>query len=72
MELTRRQHGSQRAKRPMKVTLEPNFTGQGGTKRLTFKTESGEYLMFEPESDAEMRELLSEVHIVHHNFRETR
>jgi hypothetical protein len=70
MLLHRRQHGSQRPKKPIRVTLEPNFTGPGGSNRLTFKTERGEYLMFEPEDEAEMRQLLSEAHITHHNTKD--
>lgn len=69
MKLTRRRKHSQRPSVPEPVLMVPNFTGQGGFANITFESVDFYYFL-EPETDAEMRELLSQVHTLHHNFEE--
>lgn len=68
MRLQRRKHGSQRAKAPIKLKLHPNFVGSGGDATITFKGEDGVWYTLEPETEADVKALLSQVHIVHHNW----
>ena len=67
MLLHRRRHGSQRAKAPLRLTIQPNITGDA---ELTLKGDDGIWYVLEPESEAEMKQLLSEAHIIHHNWRD--
>jgi hypothetical protein len=69
MLLQKRKHGSQRAGRSEKITLETNWGGQGGNPYLIFKTEDDVYLTIIPESEEDVKALMSQAHIVHHNFK---
>ena len=68
--------GSQRSAEPVKVEFFPNYTGQGGQPFLQIEEEGvvGEarkgkrYWLLSFESPEEVRQLLSQAHIVHHNF----
>lgn len=71
MKMWTRKTGSQRRSRPQTVEIQPNWCGQGGSQNLTIKTEDG-WMVLEPESEAETRQLLSAAHIVFGNFREDR
>jgi hypothetical protein len=68
MLLHRRKHGSQRAKAPVKLTIQPNVSGDAD---ITFRDEEGTWYRLEPENEAEMKQLLSEAHIIHHNWRDS-
>lgn len=67
MFLTIRKRGSQRASRPVKIAVLPNIGGQTGTDTVSFETEDGRFLTLSDFSEQEMRDLLSAVHIAHHN-----
>ena len=68
MRLHRRKHGSQRPAQPKTATFLANYAGQGGNTELGFKI-GEEYIWFVFESDDEVKELLSQAHIIHHNWR---
>lgn len=65
MILHRRRNGSQRVMAPIKLTIWPNI----GDTEITFRDQEGTWYRLEPESDEEMKKLLSEVHTVYHNWR---
>ena len=64
--------GSQRASASMQAAFEPNWAGQGGTDKLIFRLANGRYLIFQPETIEEIRELQSQAAILALNFREPR
>lgn len=69
MLLRKRKHGSQREYKPRQVEFYDNFSGQGGTKELILWDEvSKEYIILEFESEDEVRKLLSQAHIIFHNY----
>lgn len=72
MILIKRKHGSQRASAPVKITTEPNWCGQGGSPNIVFKDENGDWITIKPETREDVRELMSQAHIVAGNFREPR
>lgn len=65
MILITRRRGSRRASSPVRVAIERNVSGDG---MLTLLYEDGTYMMLEPETEEEMKLLLSEAHIIHHNW----
>ena len=67
MLLHRRKHGSQRPMAPIKLTLQPNI----GEPEMTFRDQDGTWYRLVPENEAEMKQLLSEAHIIHHNWKES-
>lgn len=72
MYMIRRRKGSQRPSEPIPLKFEINFVGQGGFPTMTMYDEAREmYYTLWFDSEAEVRELLSQAHIVHHNFKET-
>lgn len=70
MQLIKRRHGSQRSYAPLKATFEVNWAGQGGSTELVFRTEDNMYHIIKFDSRAEVRELLSQAHIIEHNYKE--
>lgn len=67
--LFRRKNGSQRRGKEQHLSFWPNITGQGGDPHITFRDKTtGEWLWLEFDSRTEVLELLSQAHIVHHNF----
>ena len=52
---------------PIQLTLQPNV---GGEPNLTFRDEDGTWYVLQPETHEEMKKLLSEAHILHHNWPE--
>lgn len=71
MKLRKRKNGSQREGKASDIKFWPNLTGQGGEPHLMFRDqETGEWIWIEFETEEEVRELLSQAHIVHHNFEE--
>lgn len=64
MLLYRRKHGSQRPMAPVKLEV---FRADDNPD-ITFKGSDGVYYSIIPEDMAEVKLLLSEAHIVHHNF----
>lgn len=73
MKLVKRKYGSQRASRPVSLTLSPNFSGQGGYDFISFYDKENEiWYSILPESMDEVKELMSQAHILYHNFGETR
>ncbi len=68
MMLHQRVNGSQRTKAPVKLNFWPNVTGQGGEPHLMFRNEAGDWVWLTFDSEDEVRELLSQAHIIHHNF----
>ena len=74
MFLNSRKHGSQRAADPIRLQFLPNFTGSGGANHITLFQGPNlgapeKYYWLKPESEEEVKEFLSQVHILHHNFR---
>jgi hypothetical protein len=65
MQMITRRYGSQRTSAPIKITLEPNWGGQGDTPEIVFKDENGRYIMLVPETAEDVKALLS---AAHHNF----
>jgi hypothetical protein len=61
--------GSQRASSTQQATFGLNFSGQGGDNKLVIKIENNKFLIFEPETIEEIRELQSQAAILAHNFR---
>jgi hypothetical protein len=68
MLLFRRRNGSQRSFEPIKLELY-RITDERDTS-LTFKGEDGVWYTITPETFEEMKTLLSEVHVIHHNWPE--
>lgn len=71
MKIVTRKFGSQRPSKPKTVEIEPNWGGQGGSQNLTLKTEDG-WMTFQPESEAEVRQLMSAAACMFKNYREPR
>ena len=69
MQLTIRRKGSQRASKPISVTLYPNYAGQGGPPVLILESDLSYYTL-EPETMDEVKQVMSQAHILHHNFEE--
>lgn len=69
MFLVKRKHGSQRASKPVSVKLDPNWSGQGGSRAIHMQTPEGDWISLVPETVEDVRELMSQAHILHHNFR---
>ena len=65
MLLLRRNHGSQRAKTPLKLSLFPDGSGD---PVVVLRDDEGNWFTLAPESMEEMRALLSAVHVAHHNM----
>lgn len=63
----RRRKNSQRKRQDVKVKFYPNFAGQNGLAVLTIESDD-EYFTLIPETEEEVKELLSQAHIIHHNF----
>jgi len=61
--------GSQRASASVRVKFCPNFTGQAGDDKLAFELPNGRFLIFQPESIEDIRELQSQAAILAHNFK---
>ncbi len=71
MKMWTRKTGSQRRSKVQSVEIAPNFCGQNGSQNLAIKTEDG-WLVIEPESEAETRQLMSSAAIIFRNYREPR
>lgn len=72
MQVVTRKPGSQRASRPRKLVIEPNWVGEGGYASLIFRTEDDKYLVITPETPEDVKVLMSQAHVIHHNFKDTR
>lgn len=76
MKLIAGKWGSQRSAKPIDVEFFPNMSGQGGESHLTLieagkkgdELKGSKYFQLVFASADEVRELLSQSHIVHHNF----
>lgn len=71
MRMWTRKTGSQRRSKIVPVEIAPNWCGQGGSKNLTIKTEDG-WLVLEPDSEEETRQLMSAAACMFKNYREPR
>jgi hypothetical protein len=71
VKLITRRKSSQRAAAPITVTFYPNFAGQNGLPVLILESEEMYYTL-EPESLDEVKQVMSQAHILHHNFPDTR
>lgn len=71
MKLHRRRKYSQRPACPRTCEFGINFVGQGGDAYLTLELE-GEYLWIEFESEAEVKQLMSQSQIIWKNYGEPR
>ena len=67
MKLTIRRKNSQRAAAPISVALYPNYSGSGGLPLLILESDQTYYTL-EPETLDEVRQVMSQAHILHHNF----
>jgi hypothetical protein len=63
-----RRHSSQRASAQEDMSFEPNFAGQGGYPYLALRA-GDKYHIIHFETAEEVKELLSQAHIIHHNWR---
>jgi hypothetical protein len=63
-----RHHGSQRPSTTEDMSFKPNFAGQGGNPYLVLRT-GNKYHIIHFETAEEVKELLSQAHIIHHNWR---
>lgn len=71
MYMLRRRKGSQRSMEPIPLQFEINMAGHGGLPTITmYDAEREMYYTLQFDSETEVRELLSQAHIVHHNFEE--
>lgn len=61
------QETKQRPGVPIPVRFEPNLAGQGGGATLTLRT-AAKWIVLHFETEEEVRELLSQAHIIHHNW----
>lgn len=66
MILTKRKPGSIRSSQPKVLKICDNICDG----YLTLQDEDGTYYLLCPESEEEVKKLLSAAHIVHHHFRE--
>ena len=71
MQMITRKTGSQRASRPKSVEIEQNWGGQGGSQNLILKTPDG-WLTLKPESEADIRQLISAAACMFKNYRDPR
>lgn len=67
MKLIIRRKNSQRAASPIPVSFYPNYSGSGGLPVLILESDSTYYTL-EPETLDEVRQVMSQAHILHHNF----
>lgn len=67
MILHRRKHGSQRAMQSIKVEIWPSGYGDVG---LHLKGADGIWYWLKPETPEEVKALMSEAHITHHNWKQ--
>jgi hypothetical protein len=67
MKLTIRRKNSQRSAAPILVSFYPNYSGSGGLPLLILESDSTYYTL-EPETLDEVRQVMSQAHILHHNF----
>lgn len=67
MIIRRRRHGSPRAMKPLLVHMQVNID----ETFITFKGEDDIWYMLVPETEAEMKQLLSNVHVIHHYWEDT-
>lgn len=70
MKLHRRRKHSQRTANPRTVKFQINFAGQGGSPDLILEL-GDEYLWLEFESEAEVRQLMSQAAIIFKNYGDT-
>ena len=68
MILHQRKANSQREMAPIKLKFWPNYAGQGGEAQLIFQDQLGNWFWLAFEDGEEVKELLSQTHIVYHNF----
>jgi hypothetical protein len=68
MKLLRRKRGSQRSAAPIAVEMWPNSVGQCGDACLTLRTADGDWIILAFETDAEVRELMSQSQIIFRNM----
>jgi hypothetical protein len=62
-----RRKNSQRAASPISVAFYPNYSGSGGLPLLVLESDQTYYTL-EPETLDEVRQVMSQAHILHHNF----
>lgn len=72
MKMIRRNAGSQRSSSWLECKFFPNVTGSGGQPDLILRTSEGNWITFIFDNEAEVHELLSQAHIIHHNFTESK
>lgn len=65
----RRRFRSQRPMSTIGLTLEPNWGGQDGVPYLTLKGDDNIYYQLVFETEEDIREMLSQVHIAFHNYK---
>lgn len=64
-----RKRGSSRPSARQKIAFEPNSAGQGGNPYLTIREEgTNRYIMIVPESIADVREIMSQAHLLDYAF----
>lgn len=71
MKMVSRKIGSRRTSREKPVEIETNWAGQGGSQDLVLKTEDG-WITIKPESEAEVRKLMSAAACMFKNYKEPR
>lgn len=54
------------------VKFVPNCAGQGGEKFIKLRDENDTVFILTFETEEEVRQLLSQAHIIHHNFNDPR
>lgn len=59
---------SAKQNKPTFVKFLPNKAGQGGSKNLYLQAANGRLITIRFETAEEVKELLSQAHIIHHNF----
>lgn len=64
----RRKYGSQRPMKTLKLQFEPNWGGQNGLPYISMIGDDGVYYQLVFETEADMREMLSQAHIAFHNY----
>lgn len=68
MRLEHGKKGSQRKMKPIQLTFQPNWGGQGGVPYITMEGDDGKWYMLHFDDEAECREMLSQAHIAFHNI----
>ena len=71
MKLITRRKNSQRSGAPISVQFYPNFAGQNGLPVLILESDEMYYTL-EPESLDEVKQVMSQAHILCYNFPEAR